>query len=334
MNDTFRRTSARSETSKRSASEGAALPVAGTSAPMTDLLEGAMTPDAPVAGARPFTSPAAPTEGRTTPNEGEDGRRGSKNRGGRRVVRPAPAGAPPARKPTPKPRITSRPSSGMADNSAGQTTGEGPAPIIYTGAGLLHGADLSRPYAELMREYGVAESTVRSARRRAGIPAVVKRSRTRKELSDGTIASSNNWPVSVLDAPGVDLTRSTASLRREFGLSTQAISRARRRRGVTQWEGKPPERASDANEKLMRRRAYYARTRAEKRAAAAKSAASREVKRIADAQAAAPEPATKTDAWILRELQADMTPLFVLARRWKEPLERVQALAARVGRNT
>lgn len=353
MNDTFRRTSARSETSKRSASEGAALPVAGTSAPMTDLLEGAMTPDAPVAEARPFTSPAAPTEGRTTPNEGEDGRRGSKNRGGRRVVRPAPAGAPSARKPTPKPRITSRPSSGMTDNPAGQTAGEGPAPVIFTGCGKLAGADLTRRTAELAAEYGVSAAYVKRVRTQFGVTRPQRKrpervgpltgadlTRPTREIvaKYGVTAGAVNRararngvpipgvPQSVLTMPGVDLTRPTKALAAEFCLSYSCIAKVRKRLGVTWWEGKKA-----APGKGVRKRRPSGQAAEER---AARAVVTRRLVIESNAQARAPEPETKTDAWILRELQDDMTPLFVLARRWKEPLERVQALAARVGRNT
>lgn len=364
MNDSISPTHrARVETSAQTMRDGLALPVAGTSAPMTDLLDGALTPDAPVAEARPFTSPAAPIEGRTTPNDGEDGRRGPMNRGGRRVVRPAPAGAPSARKPTDKPastpaKTTSRPSSGMTGNSADQTTDARPAPVIFRGGGKLAGADLTRRTADLAAEYGVSTTYVKRVRTQCGVTKAQRKrpervgpltgadlSRPTRELvreygvTSGAVnrARARNGvpilgvPASVLTQPGVDLTRPTKALAEEFCLSYSCIAKVRKRLGVTWWEGR---KASPGEGARKRGGGHRARTAAEAAAHNAKVAASREVKRVADAQAWAPEPTTKTDAWILRELQADMTPIVILAKRWKEPIERLATLAARVGRNT
>ncbi len=236
--------------------------------------------------------------------------------------------------------------------------GTGPTSVIFTGGGKLAGADMTRRTADLAAEYRVSAAYVKRVRTQMGITKAQRKrpervgpltgvdlTRPTKEIvaQYGVTAGAVNrararngvpnhgTPPSVLTLPGVDLTRSTKALADELQISYSAISKVRQRLGVKWWEGKKADPGKGARK---RGGGHTARGRATEAERAAKAAASREVARIAEAQAVAPEPATKTDAWILRELQADMTPIVILAKRWKEPIERLQALAARVGRWT
>lgn len=346
---------ARVETSARCPRDESAFPVAGTSAPSMHSEGAAATPDAP-AEARPFTSPAAPGMERM-PHEGESVRQ-SEKRGGHRVFRPTPAGAPLSNDPTPTRKITPRSPSGTTGNPAGRTTSEGPASVIFTGGGKMNGADLSRPTDDLAAEYGVHPTFVRRLRTQLGLTPPQRRrpkrvgpltgvdlTRPTKEIvaqygvTPGAVNRArarngipvNGHPPSVLALPGVDLTRPTKSLADEFSLSYSCIAKARKRMGVTWWEGKKADAGTGAKK---RGGGHPTRDRAAAEARAAKARASADVARVAEAQLLAAEPTTKSDAWILRELQADMTPIVILAKRWKEPIERLTTLAARVGRCT